>query len=260
MNLAIMTTRNIFILVVILTSISTYSQLNKNTSLSDVAIFNETRKSYSLQKFEWAKKQVEKNLQNENLSKQAYVYQIKGDIEFALANYEDAKDAYTKAIQLSKPSSSIVKRSRIGLIRSKDHISRENDLQNLDEELNQSDKESEIAISFIEKVPVYPGCFKERPNKGRKNCMQKNIALLVSRKFNKGIAGHTGLSGAIEIETQFTINKEGKAESFKVDALNPLLEYEALNVLQQLPEFKPGYQRGEPVRVMYELPIIFDMQ
>jgi hypothetical protein len=42
--------------------------------------------------------------------------------------------------------------------------------------------------------------------------------------------------------------------------VDPSLDKEALRVVNQLPKWKPGKQRGKPVRVSYTVPINFQLQ
>jgi len=56
----------------------------------------------------------------------------------------------------------------------------------------------------------------------------------------------------------FVINKEGKVEDCKVlRSINPLLDNEALRVINSMPRWKPGKQKGKPVKVSFSFPIKF---
>ena len=59
----------------------------------------------------------------------------------------------------------------------------------------------------------------------------------------------------------FVINKNGDTEYFRIaKSVNPLLDQEAIRVLQLMPNWKPGTQRGKAVRVSYTVPINFQLQ
>lgn len=59
----------------------------------------------------------------------------------------------------------------------------------------------------------------------------------------------------------FVINKEGEPENFRIaKSVDPLLDQEAIRVLQLMPNWKPGTQRGQPVSVEYTVPINFQLQ
>jgi protein TonB len=43
-------------------------------------------------------------------------------------------------------------------------------------------------------------------------------------------------------------------------APHPRLEQEAIDVVKALPKMTPGMQRGQPVGVLYALPILFQVE
>jgi protein TonB len=45
-----------------------------------------------------------------------------------------------------------------------------------------------------------------------------------------------------------------------VRGVDPALDKEALRVISTMPRWKPGMQRGKPVRVRYTVPITFRLQ
>jgi TonB family protein len=57
---------------------------------------------------------------------------------------------------------------------------------------------------------------------------------------------------------RFVVSKEGYAEGASVlKGVHPLLDAEALRVVNMLSGFRPGYQGGQPVNVWYMVPITF---
>ena len=68
-------------------------------------------------------------------------------------------------------------------------------------------------------------------------------------------ARKNGLEGRVFV--QFIVNEQGDVESPKiVRGVGDILDDEALRVVENT-KFKPGMQRGKPVRVQYSLPIMF---
>ena len=61
---------------------------------------------------------------------------------------------------------------------------------------------------------------------------------------------------------QFTIAADGHLEDVKVLRSSgiPSIDAEALRVVSMSPNWKPGYQRGSPVRVTYTFPVIFQLR
>ena len=59
---------------------------------------------------------------------------------------------------------------------------------------------------------------------------------------------------------QFIIEKDGSVTNAKViRSVNPDLDNEALRAIKSMPKWKPGKNKGQLVRVIYELPIKFNL-
>lgn len=121
-----------------------------------------------------------------------------------------------------------------------------------------SDEKPDFEI--IENVPVHPECDENLSNLELKKCMSIKIAELVDKKFDTRIAKNVGLSGRVKILVAFKISENGSITDAKARAPHELLAQEAVRVINLLPRFKPGHQRGEPVTVPYSLPIIFEVE
>ena len=60
---------------------------------------------------------------------------------------------------------------------------------------------------------------------------------------------------------QFVVNKDGSiCEDTVVKSVDPQLDAEAIRVIRSMPDWTPGKQKGEPVRVRFTLPVTFRMQ
>jgi TonB family protein len=72
-------------------------------------------------------------------------------------------------------------------------------------------------------------------------------------------AKNDGIQGRIVL--QFTIGKDGKLGDVKVlRGVDPDLDAEAVRVVSSSPDWTPGYVKGEPVRVTYTFPVIFQLR
>lgn len=70
------------------------------------------------------------------------------------------------------------------------------------------------------------------------------------------IAAESGIQGRVFL--QFVIEKDGSATDVKVvRGVDPSLDKEAVRVVKMMPKWKPGMQRGKPVRYRYTLPVVF---
>ena len=60
---------------------------------------------------------------------------------------------------------------------------------------------------------------------------------------------------------QFVVNKEGCLQDVQLlRRVDPLLDEEALRVVNSMPRWRPGKQKGQPVNVQYTLPVVFSLQ
>lgn len=107
--------------------------------------------------------------------------------------------------------------------------------------------EEEQIFQVVEEMPSFPG--------GDAECMRflsKNI------KYPT-IAQENGIQGRVIL--QFVVNKDGSIVDVNVArSVDPYLDKEAVRVVQMMPKWKPGKQRGKPVRVKYTLPVMFRLQ
>lgn len=100
--------------------------------------------------------------------------------------------------------------------------------------------------TIVEEMPEYPG---------GEEALFKYLAYNVNYPQE---ARNDGLSGVTYI--QFIIEKDGSLSEFIVMRESyPTLDAEAMRVMKTLSNFKPGYQRGKPVRVSMIIPIRFDL-
>ena len=99
----------------------------------------------------------------------------------------------------------------------------------------------------VEKMPEFPGGIKELMS-----FLSKNIKYPASA-MAKNVQGR--------VIVQFVVEKDGTPTEFKVmRSVDPALDAEALRVMQEMPKWKPGMQRGQVVRVKYTVPVTFRLQ
>ena len=64
-----------------------------------------------------------------------------------------------------------------------------------------------------------------------------------------------------KVVMQFTISKDGSVTNVKVmRGSHPALDEEAVRVIQNCPKWEPAKVKGEPVDVVYTMPVVFKMQ
>lgn len=116
-----------------------------------------------------------------------------------------------------------------------------------------------VPFSMIQDVPIFPGCEKFKDNDKRKQCMSEKVQQFVNRRFNTDLAADLGLSGVTRISVQFTVDENGNVVDIMTRATESALEDEAERVVKMLPSMQPGKQRGKKVKVIYQLPITFQV-
>ncbi|RXQ96512.1 energy transducer TonB [Ancylomarina salipaludis] len=73
------------------------------------------------------------------------------------------------------------------------------------------------------------------------------------------IAQENGITGRVYLN--FVVNKQGGIENVKVTrGVDPSLDKEAIRVINKMPKWIPGKQRGKPVNVSFSVPINFQLQ
>ena len=102
------------------------------------------------------------------------------------------------------------------------------------------------AFDVVEEMPVFPGGMQ-----GMINFLSENIS------YPKD-AQETKISGRVIIS--FVVEKDGSVSEVQtVKPLYPSLDEEAVRIVKNMPNWIPGKQKGQTVRVKYTLPISFSL-
>ena len=73
------------------------------------------------------------------------------------------------------------------------------------------------------------------------------------------IAAENGIQGRVILS--FVVEANGTLSNVKVlRGVDPAIDKEAIRVVESSPKWSPGQQRGKPVRVSFNMPIIFVLQ
>ncbi len=114
-------------------------------------------------------------------------------------------------------------------------------------EIEEEDIQEEEVFLSVEENPEYPG----GPAK-LLEYVQKNLKYPM-------MARESDIQGRVFVG--FVVEKDGSISNVRVlRGIGGGCDEEAVRVVQSLPKFKPGKQRGNPVRVQYTLPIVFKLQ
>lgn len=120
-------------------------------------------------------------------------------------------------------------------------------------------KEYEKLFVEVEEAPLFPGC-EEEEKENRKTCSDaKLINYLSNNLVYPPIAKEKGITGRVIM--QFYVEKDGSIANVKVvHGIGGGCDEEAQRVIEKMPKWNPGLQRGRPVRVTFTLPIAFTLE
>lgn len=105
----------------------------------------------------------------------------------------------------------------------------------------------EAIFEVVEEMPEFPGGM--------------SAALTYLSKNIKYPAESISAKEQGKVIVQFIVTKEGKViNPVVVRGVTPLLDKEAIRVVTEMPDWKPGKQRGVSVNVKYSIPIMFRLQ
>lgn len=104
--------------------------------------------------------------------------------------------------------------------------------------------DSQKVFEVVEKMPEFPG-----GKQGMLNWLRENVCYPEEARKKK-------IEGRVIVT--FVVNEKGRVvEPTIVRSVDPLLDKEVLRLIKQMPKWKPGEEKGEPVRVKFTLPVPF---
>ena len=107
-------------------------------------------------------------------------------------------------------------------------------------------KKNDMVFDVVEVMPQFPG--------GQIAMLQylmKNIKY-PEQAMKEGIQGR--------VTVRFIVEKDGSISDVKpVLSVHPLLNKEAVRVVKSMPKWSPGKQNGKPVRVRFNVPVMFKL-
>lgn len=107
-------------------------------------------------------------------------------------------------------------------------------------------KKNDMVFDVVEVMPQFPG--------GQIAMLQY---LMKNMKYPEQ-AMKEGIQGRVAV--RFIVEKDGSISDVKpVLSVHPLLNKEAVRVVKSMPKWTPGKQNGKPVRVRFNLPVMFKL-
>ncbi|MGS2763874.1 TonB family protein [Sinomicrobium sp. M5D2P9] len=116
-----------------------------------------------------------------------------------------------------------------------------------------SSSDLDVPFAVVDQVPVFPGC---ESSADPRACFQESMQKHIRKYFRyPEEAQDQGIQGRVAI--MFTIDKEGNIVHIRKRGPSPILEQEAVRIIETLPKMTPGKHRGEAVNIPFSIPITF---
>ena len=107
-------------------------------------------------------------------------------------------------------------------------------------------KKNDMVFDVVEVMPQFPG---------GQIAMMKYI--MENIKYPKQ-AMKEGIQGRVTVS--FIVEKDGRVSNVRLlRSVQSALDKEAIRVVKSMPKWTPGKQNGKPVRVRYNLPVMFKL-
>lgn len=107
-------------------------------------------------------------------------------------------------------------------------------------------KKNNMVYDVVEVMPQFPG---------GQTAMLKYI--MENIKYPKQIM-EEGIQGRVTVS--FIVEKDGRVSNVRLlRSVQPLLDKEAVRVVKSMPKWSPGKHNGKPVRVRFNLPVMFKL-
>ena len=114
-------------------------------------------------------------------------------------------------------------------------------------EVEEEEVVEQEVFTIVEQMPSFPGGD------------EKMYKYLGNNIKYPQVARETGIQGRVFVN--FVVEPDGSVSNVKVlRGIGGGCDEEAMRVVKSMPKWKPGKQRGKPVRVSYNLPVNFKLQ
>ena len=107
-------------------------------------------------------------------------------------------------------------------------------------------KKNDMVFDVVEVMPQYPG-----GQIAMLKYLMENIKY-PEQAMKEGIQGR--------VAVRFIVEKDGSISDVRpILSVHPLLNKEAVRVVESMPKWTPGKQNGKPVRVRFNVPVMFKL-
>ncbi len=126
------------------------------------------------------------------------------------------------------------------------------------------DSESELAFSdetkMVELMPMFKGCEDISDKEKMKECSDNKMLIFIYSNIKyPGVAREYGVEG--RAMANFTVDKNGKIKDLEIKrGICKEIKAEVKRVIDMMPDWHAGVQKGKPVNVRFTLPVSFKLQ
>lgn len=119
------------------------------------------------------------------------------------------------------------------------------------------DLEEKYEGGTVLEIPIFPGCENLSFEKSMQCFQQKMQEHIKNHFIYPEEALRSGKYGKVYII--FQISEKGTIEKIRTKGPHPILEKEAVRIIEQLPNMTPGKYNGEPIEIPFSIPITFKL-
>ncbi len=123
-----------------------------------------------------------------------------------------------------------------------------------------SSESTGLVYQVVEQMPIFSSCGDESPDFDRKKCSKEKLKEYIYNEMEYPLVAITnGVEGTVVI--RFIIREDGRITDTEIARdIGAGCGAEGKRIVESMPNFIPGKQRGKPVAVYYNLPIKFKIK
>ncbi len=118
---------------------------------------------------------------------------------------------------------------------------------------------SKEIFKIVEDAPTFKGCESIADKEEKKACANEKLMAFIYQNIKyPSLARENNIQGMVVV--QFVVEQDGSISNIKcLRDIGAGCGEEAMRVVEAMPNWNPGKQRGRPVRVMFTLPVKFKL-
>ncbi|MDN3594010.1 energy transducer TonB [Zunongwangia endophytica] len=124
--------------------------------------------------------------------------------------------------------------------------------------INAQDNSPGLNLDVVDKVPVAKDCDSDLDNRALRICYGKSVQKTVMNRVDINFIKRQNLEpGLYTAIAKFRVNTKGKIDKITVDFENEKIAKHIKRAVKKLRRSEPAIKDGEPVNIIYALPVKF---